>query len=254
MVTAIYSGASNFEVSSSLPRLQSVRKLPTSITLSSSPSPSTFGQMVTLTATVTATTGTPTGSVIFRRGTTLLGTRSLVGGVARFTIATLGVGNHSISAVYGGTARFAASVSPARSHSVESVVFNGGATLVSLTAACPANLGLSVGDLATSVYRPRLAADGGPQTALTFTFERSAFWLYRTSGADQMNGAGNYAGRWISERVGVAPVSGTYNFVISPVPVLAATRSLTIDGVIGRFANVPGCSVRFRGNYDRRPN
>ena len=57
-----------------------------------SPSPSVFGQAVTLTATVIAVApgaGTPAGSVTFRDGTTVLGTGTLSsGGVATFTTSS----------------------------------------------------------------------------------------------------------------------------------------------------------------------
>ena len=82
-------------------------------TLSSSASSSTIGQMVTFTATVApaaGTTGTPTGTVTFEEGTTVLGTATLgTSGTATFSIATLAVGSHTITAAYGGDANFAAS-------------------------------------------------------------------------------------------------------------------------------------------------
>ena len=82
-------------------------------TLGSSQSSSTIGQMVTFTATVTpgsGTTGTPTGTVTFGEGTTVLGTATLgTNGTATFSIATLAVGSHTITAAYGGDANFASS-------------------------------------------------------------------------------------------------------------------------------------------------
>ena len=81
-------------------------------TVSSSPSSSTIGQMVTFTATVTPTTGstgTPTGTVTFEDGTTVLGSAPLDNGTATFSIATLAVGSHTITADYGGDTNFATS-------------------------------------------------------------------------------------------------------------------------------------------------
>jgi hypothetical protein len=67
----------------------------------------TFGNNVTLTATVTSPLDTPQGSVTFYDGTTLLGTAPLNGSaVATFATTTpLAVGEHKINAVYnpGGT-------------------------------------------------------------------------------------------------------------------------------------------------------
>jgi hypothetical protein len=49
---------------------------------------------------------TPTGSVAFYDGTTLLGTGALNSGVATFSTSLLGTGTHSLKAVYAGDANF----------------------------------------------------------------------------------------------------------------------------------------------------
>jgi hypothetical protein len=88
-------------------------RLPTATALLSSPNPSTAGQSVTFTATVTAASGTPTGAVAFREGATTLGSASVDGsGIATFTTSALGAGSHAVVASYGGDATFAASASP----------------------------------------------------------------------------------------------------------------------------------------------
>jgi uncharacterized delta-60 repeat protein len=81
---------------------------PTTTTLASSANPSVYGQSVAFTATF-STTGTvsPTGTVQFLDGSTLLGTgmlspASATTATATFTTSTLPVGTHSITAVYGG--------------------------------------------------------------------------------------------------------------------------------------------------------
>jgi titin len=119
----------------------------TSTTVTSSLNPSTHGTPVTFTATVKSTavvntigkkitatatdpkgnssefsaclsvtqtaptSGTPTGSVTFKDGTTVLGTKTLSSGKATLTTSTLAAGTHSITAVYGGNADFAGSTS-----------------------------------------------------------------------------------------------------------------------------------------------
>ena len=70
----------------------------------------TAGHAVTFTATVTpesGSTATPTGSVTFEEGKAVLGTSSLDNGVATFSIGSLAVGSHVITAVYSGDANFA---------------------------------------------------------------------------------------------------------------------------------------------------
>jgi len=68
-----------------------------------------YGDSETLTATVTASlTGrpTPTGTVSFYDGTTLLGTSVLSDGTVAYTPAALAVGTHTIKAVYSGDSNF----------------------------------------------------------------------------------------------------------------------------------------------------
>ncbi|MGO9463201.1 MAG: Ig-like domain repeat protein, partial [Isosphaeraceae bacterium] len=101
---------------------------PTTTTVTTSTTPSVYGEPVTFTATVTATpplSGTaisPTGTVTFYDGTTLLGTGTLnARGVAAYetTALQLSVGsNQSITAVYGGDANYNTSTSSVLSQTV----------------------------------------------------------------------------------------------------------------------------------------
>jgi hypothetical protein len=79
--------------------------------IGSSLNPSTYGQSVTFTAQVfSQTSGTPTGTVTFQDGATVLGTVTLNGsGIAQFTTAALSVGTHTIGAFYSGDTLFTAS-------------------------------------------------------------------------------------------------------------------------------------------------
>jgi Bacterial Ig-like domain (group 3) len=58
------------------------------------------GQTVTFTAHVTSASGTPKGSVTFKDGSATIGTRTLSGSFAPFSISSLKTATHSISAVY----------------------------------------------------------------------------------------------------------------------------------------------------------
>ncbi|HEY5330397.1 MAG TPA: MBG domain-containing protein [Acidobacteriaceae bacterium] len=73
-----------------------------------------LGQSVTLTAQVaSATSGTPTGSVQFLDGTTVLNTATLSAGTATFATSALALGAHSLTAVYLGDTNFTGSNSGA---------------------------------------------------------------------------------------------------------------------------------------------
>jgi hypothetical protein len=85
----------------------------TTTTLRTSTATTVFGQPVLLTATVNSLAGTPTGTVTFRDGNTVLGTAPVnAAGQATLTVS-LGVGNHALTASFAGTAGFANSTSAA---------------------------------------------------------------------------------------------------------------------------------------------
>ena len=105
-ITAVYSGDSSFEGSTSPVLSQTVNKNGVTTLLTSSVNPAAFGQSLTLALTVTAGSGIPDGVVTFKDGSTALGTVTLVSGRAEFSTAALTVGAHSITAVYGGSPDF----------------------------------------------------------------------------------------------------------------------------------------------------
>ena len=82
-------------------------------TLTSSLNPSTEGQAVTFSATVSSIAGPPPNGemVTFKTGTVVLGTSPLVNGVATLTTSTLSVASHKIYATYAGDATYALSKS-----------------------------------------------------------------------------------------------------------------------------------------------
>jgi hypothetical protein len=81
----------------------------TQLGLTSSANPSTWGDPVTFTATVTPSfsdVGQPRGGIIFKDGTTILAKVPLAGGSASFTTNELAQGAHSITATYAGDEHF----------------------------------------------------------------------------------------------------------------------------------------------------
>ena len=91
-------------------------------TLASSPNPAVLGQVVTLTATVTAGA---TGSVTFYAGTAVLGVAAMAGGQAVFTTGLLPSGATSLHAEYDGDSHYGPSVSAMRTHTITPVIENG---------------------------------------------------------------------------------------------------------------------------------
>src|SRR5437899_2616309 len=164
-LTAAYSGGGNFLASTSAVVAHTVNPGSTSTSLTSTPNPSTLGQTVTLSATVSAVApavGIPTGTVTFRDGATSLGVVTLVNGSASFQTAALAVGSHPLTATYNGSATFATSTSPVVTQIVNAAA--AAATSTSLTSTPnPSTTGQAVTLSATVT-----SAAGVPTGTVTF--------------------------------------------------------------------------------------
>lgn len=161
-ISVTYAGDANFTASTSTPLSQVVNNAGTTTKLASSPNPSTAGQSVTLTATVTPQFGgTPTGMVTFtQNGTTVLGTASLSGGQASLNKVFPAAGALSITVAYSGDANFKTSAS-----SPVSQVVNSASTTTNLVSSPnPSTAGQSVTLTATVI--PQFG--GTPTGTITF--------------------------------------------------------------------------------------
>jgi len=166
-ITVGYSGDTNFLTSTSPVRTQTVNQAATASSVLSSVNPSVSGQAVTFTATVTAVSpgsGTPTRTITFKDGSTVLGTASLNAGTASFTTSSLSVGNHSIKVVYGGDSNFKSKtsavltqvVNPSAAPSLAVTIAPGVVDLALGSLADETTSGVSLGELALDqVWVPR---------------------------------------------------------------------------------------------------
>ncbi|MCC6473077.1 MAG: Ig-like domain repeat protein, partial [Burkholderiales bacterium] len=111
--------------------------LPSSVALTSTPNPTTVGQAVSLTATVSGSS--PGGNVNFLEGSTTLGTVALVSGVATLSnYSSLTQGAHAITAQYAGDANNNPSVSLPLYQEVKAAALGGaGAASIALIDARP---------------------------------------------------------------------------------------------------------------------
>jgi hypothetical protein len=117
-VEAVYGASGNYAGSTSNVVSQVVNALSTTSVLTSSPNPSSYGTSVGFTDTVSATSGTPSGTVTFYSCTTnacstktSLGTETLSGGKATYSTTSLPVGTTYVEAVYGASGNYAGSTS-----------------------------------------------------------------------------------------------------------------------------------------------
>ncbi len=86
------------------------------------------------TASVSPGAGTPTGTVTFMDGSTVLGTAALTNGTAKLTTTTIPAGSNSIKAVYGGDANFTTSTSGSLTQTVHQAATTTALTKSSSTA------------------------------------------------------------------------------------------------------------------------
>ncbi|MBS1855797.1 MAG: Ig-like domain repeat protein [Acidobacteria bacterium] len=117
-ITAKYSGDPNSLPSdnSAAPLIETVNPAQTSVTPPVASGALVYGQPSTFTVTVAAVSpgsGNPSGAVTFKDGNSILGTATLVAGVAGFTSANLAAGSHTITAEYAGDASFLSATSVA---------------------------------------------------------------------------------------------------------------------------------------------
>ena len=123
-LTASYAATANFAASTSPAVALVVNAVPpaaTSLALTATPNPANAAATVTLTATITSTAGTPTGSIAFFDGSTSLGVVALnANGIATISTSTLSPGStHTLTATYAGNTSFA----PSTSASVALIVY-----------------------------------------------------------------------------------------------------------------------------------
>jgi hypothetical protein len=142
-------------------------KVNTTTALASSQNPSTFGQSVTFTATVTPASGTtvPTGSVSFADGANSLGspvTLDATTGKATLPPSVLSAGSHTITASYVGDATFNGNLS----NTVTQVINKADTSTVLTSSPNPSGAGQSV-TLAATVTSTSGASD--PLGSATFS-------------------------------------------------------------------------------------
>jgi hypothetical protein len=209
-VVAAYQGDYNFATSNSLGVRVTINKANTSTRLTSSQTPSEYGQKVIFTSIVTGQYGgTPTGTITFSDGSTTLGTSPLNGGTAKFSTVNLAVGFHCITATYSGNTNFAASTSPA----LNQVVHRANTATNLVSSVNPSTVGQSVTFIATVV--PQYS--GTPTGSIMFK-----------NGATTIGKVGLRSGRANFTRVfksaGTKPITASYS---GDANFLTSSRELT---------------------------
>jgi hypothetical protein len=118
-ITATFTGDSLDASSASATVSVTVTIATTTTTLSTNANPINYGSALTLTSQVVGNGGTPTGTVTFNDGGTVLTSVQLTSsGTATFTLSTLTPGIHQLSAKYSGDSFDSSSISPTTAEQV----------------------------------------------------------------------------------------------------------------------------------------
>jgi len=220
----------------SLPLVVTVVGGPTATVVNLSPASTVFGQPVTLTATVSAASGTPTGTVTLSVDGSALGSLALSStGTATVEISSLSVGNHSITASYAGNSDFSTSASST------SVLVVGQASTTTTLSNSQATAIFGQPATLTATVAPVAPGAGRPTGSVTFLDGANALGTVALGGGTAAYslssvGAGTHSFN--------ASYSGDVNFAGSsaptyPVTIGKATASVTLGNLSATFDGTP---------------
>jgi len=191
----------------------------TTTALTSSPNPSTYGQTVTFTATVSSSAGAPPNGeiVTFNSGSAVLGAAPLSLGAASFPTSSLQTGIYTITATYGGDANFAASTSPSLRQVVNSTTKSATSTALA-SSLNPSIYGQSITWTATVTTSGSISPTG------TVNFKYTALGITYSLGVGQLNPGGVATLTRSNLNADLYPITASYsgdqNNLASTSPVL----------------------------------
>ena len=229
---------------------------PTTTTFISSLNPSVFAQVVTFTAKVISSSGTPTGTVKILDGATTVGSGILSNGTVSIAVSSLSTGSHSMTAAYQGSGVFAPSTSAPLSQIVTVAT-----TATSLTSSLnPAGTNQSVTFTATVTSQYGGAATGsvtfssGSQTLGTASLSGNTAVLatsFSSAGtysiSAKYNGDGNNSASTSSTLSQVIIASTTTSLVSSLNPSVVG-QAVTFTATVSSSSGVPpnGETITFK--------
>jgi hypothetical protein len=251
-IEADYSGDASFTTSVGL-FTQKVGTASSTVTLASSMNPATYGQPVTLTATVTDSEGIPpTGTVVFSEGGTIYGSVTLNAGVAQLTLPQLLVGKHTITAQYSGDA----SDDSSKATFTETIQGASSSTAIS-SSLNPSNYGQAV------IFTATVTSTGGvPDGTVTFKNGNQALGTVTLSGGQAQlsvttidagastikavyNGNSTFATSQNSLQQVVVAAPTTLTLAASPNPA-SSGQSVTFTATVNCSTAVPTGTVTFK--------
>jgi hypothetical protein len=194
-LTASFAGTGGFTGSVAPATAVTVNRAATGIALGSSLNPAVAGQAVTFTAAVFPVApggGTPTGTVTFKDGATVLGTVAIgPTGVAKLTTSFAAAGGHGVTAVYSGDPNFVGSAQTIVEQVIAPATHK--ATTTALLASARAVVVGQVVTFTATVRRP--AGTATPTGTLTFFFGDVAVATVKLDANGQAHLTGFFTGK-----------------------------------------------------------
>lgn len=268
-LTAAYSGDTNYTASTSTVLTQTINRASSSVTVGASSNPASFGQTVTLTATVVPSVsgGTATGTVTFFDGASSLGSANLSNNAAQISVGNFPLGSHSITATYAGDRNFAGSTSAALSETVNpaasSTVLTSSANPILVKSTVTFTATVSSSSPGTQTGTVGFYLDGSSTAAASVNLSNgtaqystnslsagshSVVAVFNSTNPDFASSTSSAWTQFVSDfTVAVSPssltvargTSGTYTLTITPIGEFSGTVSLTCGGAPGSTT----CSV-----------
>jgi hypothetical protein len=271
IIQAVYSGDSTFAGSSgTLMGGQTVGKAATSTALSAASTSSVYGQNVSFTATVSVTApgaGTPTGSVQFTIDGTNSGSPvnvSSSGGriTATYSLASLAVGTHTVTASYSGDGNFTTSTATALTQTVATASTN---TVVTSTAnpsvtgqsvTLTATIGVTAPGAGTPTGTVQFVVDGTPNNPVsvnttagvtTASLSIASLGVGTHAVMASYSGDGNFAGSGdpFTQTVNKANTSTALNASFNPSVVNQSVTFTATVSVVAPGGGMPTGTVQF---------
>lgn len=200
----------------------------TQTSVTSSLNPAFVGQAVTFTATVTSSSGTPTGKVAFHDGPNALGTETLnSAGVATFETSTLTAGQHNITVRFQGNGTFATSAGGLS----ETIKVQSAVTMTSATPS-PATYGEAL-SLAANVATS--SGSAVPTGKVSFAFGKMALGsaslnasgnaTLALSATKMTSGSDSVTASYVGDAIYTAGVSSPLAVTVTPAPSTSTVAS-----------------------------
>ena len=246
-LTARFAGSKGFAASSSSVMMLTVKALPIKTTTTLVvPASVVTGSPITLSSTVRADSGVPTGVVQFYRGATLLGSGNVLAGAATLVVPSVPAGSYSLTAQYNGSTTMASSSSSISTLTVSEVpsrptvqctpstpsLVQGGRAVITASAASAAKLPVTI---SFSTDKGSLSVSGSTATLDTTGVGPGVVTVTCTATDTRSSTASTIA----TVQVNSAPLPTTTSLMSSPLNLFsgrAANLSVIVSAASGSVA------------------